>query len=149
MKRHSLFNPLHVGLLLSNLLCFYCRLLIFFKIYFFKIFFQKHYQNVKQFCLHQDRCFARPDLGPNLFVLQRVSSNNKVTAYMVRVLNDSSSFGIEIVIGIFIGTERATNEKEEIECSFAKTSARERFYSKRPEKKKYSIFRCYKSSARR
>ena len=98
VKRHSLFNPLHADLLLSNLLCFCCRLLIFFKIYFFKIFFQKHYQNVKRFHPHQVRCYARPDLGPNLFALQRVSSNDTVAAYMGRVVKDSSSCGIEIVI---------------------------------------------------
>ena len=103
MKGHSLFKTLAADLLLSNLLCFCCRLLILFililfKINFFKIFFQKHYQNVKQFCLHQDRCYARPDLGPNLFALQRVSSNDTVAAYMGRVVKDSSSCGIEIVI---------------------------------------------------
>ena len=34
----------------SNFSCFNCRLLTFFKINFFKKFFQEHYQSVKQFC---------------------------------------------------------------------------------------------------
>ena len=40
--------------MLGNFPCFCCRLLTFYKINFFKKFFQEHYQNVKQFVSRLD-----------------------------------------------------------------------------------------------
>ena len=67
-------GPLYFSLtlcMLGNSPCFYCRLLTFFKINFFKILFQEHYQSVKQsgsrsgltFCLLKNVC---PEFGSKL-----------------------------------------------------------------------------------
>ena len=45
--------------MLGNLSCFCCRLLTFFQINFFKIFFQEHYQSVKQFGYRSGLTFCR------------------------------------------------------------------------------------------
>ena len=52
----------------------FCRLLIFFPINFFKIFFQEYYQSVKQFQSRAGPTFVGPDLGPNC--LQMLSADN-------------------------------------------------------------------------
>ena len=51
-----------------------CRLLIFFKINFFKTFFQKYHQIVKHLDPEQAGHVVRPDLGPNC--LQRLSADD-------------------------------------------------------------------------
>ena len=58
----SIGNILHAGLLFFS--CFCCYLLTFFKIDFFKKFFQEYYQSGKH--------SVGPDLGPNC--LQRLSA---------------------------------------------------------------------------
>ena len=51
--------------MLDKFSCFCCHLLTFFKIIFFKIFFQERYQWFEQFGSNQDRHSVSPDLDPN------------------------------------------------------------------------------------
>ena len=62
--------------MLGNFSRFHCRLLTFFKVNFFKKFFQGHTFRVS-YCLDtdQDRHYVSPDLGRNC--LQRLSADGK------------------------------------------------------------------------
>ena len=51
--------------MLVNISCFCCRLLNFFKINFFKIYFQEHYQGVNGLDPDHDKRSVGLDLGPN------------------------------------------------------------------------------------
>ena len=60
--------------LLSIFLCFFCPLLIFFRINFFEKFFQEYHQSVNSLDPDQVLHFFRPDLGPNC--LQKLSADD-------------------------------------------------------------------------
>ena len=60
--------------MLGNFSCFYCRLLTFFKINFFKKFFQDAIRVSNGLDPDQDRRSVGPDLGPNC--LQRLSADD-------------------------------------------------------------------------
>ena len=78
--------------MLGNISCFLCRLLTFFKINFFKKFFQEHHQYVKQLDIDQDDCHC--DVGPNLGpkLLQKLSADEKSRCKQVK--------GKELVLNI-------------------------------------------------
>ena len=72
LQRLIFINPIHAGYFFMILLSY--LLIFFFKINFFKTFFQEHYQIAKGLDPYQDRITFGPDLGPNC--LQRLSADN-------------------------------------------------------------------------
>ena len=84
--------------LLGNFACFS---LMFFKINFFKTFYQEYHQSVKQL---ESRHFVGPDLGPNY--LQRLSADN-TSRYRVKpiffkeVLNSSHAGKLAFFLSSF------------------------------------------------
>ena len=53
--------------IIDNFSCFCFHLLTFFKIDFFKIFFQEHCRSVKQFGSRSGKMSVSPDMAPNCF----------------------------------------------------------------------------------
>ena len=72
-------GDLKVNCMLGNFSYFCCRLLTFFKIIFFKKFFQEHNQSIKRFGSRSGTHSVGPDLGPNC--LQRLSADDTSCTY--------------------------------------------------------------------
>ena len=89
--------------MLGNFLCFCCRLLTFFRINFFKRFFQEQIRGSNDLDPDQDVC---PDLGPNC--LQRLS------CFCCRLLTFSkltfSKDSFRITIGVSNGLDPDQNQ---------------------------------------
>ena len=62
--------------MLGNFAFFWCCLLTFFKINFFKKFFQEHYQSVKRFVSRSGPTFCRSRSGSKLFAKVSVDDKN-------------------------------------------------------------------------
>ena len=74
----AMFQTQNVSLtlcMLGNFSYFCCRLLTFFKINFFKKFFQENSQSFKRFGSRSGRRSVSPDLGPNC--LQKLSAGDE------------------------------------------------------------------------
>ena len=82
--------------MLGNFSCFCCRLLTFFKIFFFKKIFQEHYQSVKQFVSRSLPTFCRSWSGSKQFAnvisrQQKFAASKKGVKFR-SILQERSSF---------------------------------------------------------
>ena len=85
--------------LLGEFACFFCCLLIFFKIVFFEKLFPEYYQCQNSLYPDQAQHFVWHDLGPNC--LQRLSADGTNRNYMIRDRKCVSQYSVDSSVFLF------------------------------------------------